>query len=62
MANCMVVQSGGPTSAINAALAGVVEESMESGMASHIAKPFDISHLVNTINEHIAKGSSEAAR
>ena len=38
------------------------KESMESGMDSHIAKPFDISHLVNTINEHIAKGSSEAAR
>ena len=27
--------------------------SIESGMNSHIAKPFDIEHLINTINSHI---------
>ena len=32
--------------------------SMESGMDSHVAKPFDIAHLISTINEHIAKGKS----
>ena len=29
--------------------------SMESGMDSHVAKPFDIAHLISTINEHITK-------
>ena len=29
--------------------------SMESGMNSHVAKPFDIAHLILTINEHISK-------
>ena len=29
--------------------------SMESGMDSHVAKPFDIAHLIATVNEHIAK-------
>ncbi|MBR1865253.1 MAG: response regulator [Lachnospiraceae bacterium] len=28
-------------------------ESLESGMNSHVAKPFDIAHLINTVNEHI---------
>ena len=28
--------------------------SMESGMNSHIAKPFDIAHLIATIDEYIA--------
>lgn len=28
--------------------------SMESGMNSHIAKPFDIAHLISTIDEYIA--------
>ena len=32
--------------------------SMESGMDSHVAKPFDIAHLISTINEHIAKDKS----
>ena len=32
--------------------------SMESGMDSHVAKPFDIAHLISTINEHIAKGKN----
>ena len=27
--------------------------SMESGMDNHIAKPFDVAHLITTINEHI---------
>ncbi|MBR1391793.1 MAG: response regulator [Lachnospiraceae bacterium] len=30
------------------------KESMESGMNSHVAKPFDIAHLINTVNDHIA--------
>ncbi len=30
--------------------------SMESGMDSHVAKPFDIAHLIATINDHIIKG------
>lgn len=29
--------------------------SMESGMNSHVAKPFDIAQLIMTINEHIGK-------
>ena len=29
--------------------------SMESGMNNHIAKPFDVAHLISTVNEHIAK-------
>ena len=29
--------------------------SMESGMDSHIAKPFDIAHLIATINDHITR-------
>lgn len=29
------------------------KESIESGMNSHVAKPFDIAHLINTVNEHI---------
>ena len=28
--------------------------SMESGMNNHVAKPFDVAHLISTINEHIA--------
>lgn len=28
-------------------------ESLESGMNSHVAKPFDIAHLIQTVNEHI---------
>lgn len=28
--------------------------SIESGMNSHVAKPFDIAHLINTINSYIA--------
>ena len=28
--------------------------SMESGMNNHIAKPFDVAHLISTVNEHIA--------
>ena len=31
--------------------------SMESGMDSHVAKPFDIAHLISTINEHISKNN-----
>lgn len=27
--------------------------SMESGMNNHIAKPFDVAHLLSTVNEHI---------
>ena len=29
--------------------------SMDSGMNSHVAKPFDIAHLISTVNEHIAR-------
>lgn len=29
--------------------------SMESGMDSHVAKPFDIAHLISTVNDHIDK-------
>ena len=29
--------------------------SIESGMDSHVAKPFDIAHLISTVNEHITK-------
>ncbi len=29
-------------------------QSLESGMNNHIAKPFDVAHLINTVNEHIA--------
>ena len=32
--------------------------SMESGMDSHVAKPFDIAHLISTINDHINKNKS----
>ena len=32
--------------------------SMESGMDSHVAKPFDIAHLISTINDHIVKSKS----
>ncbi|MBR1660188.1 MAG: response regulator, partial [Oscillospiraceae bacterium] len=28
--------------------------SMESGMNNHVAKPFDVAHLIATVNEHIA--------
>lgn len=28
--------------------------SMESGMNNHVAKPFDVAHLIRTVNEHIA--------
>ena len=35
--------------------------SMESGMNNHVAKPFDIAHLINTVNEHIAQRESEKA-
>ena len=28
--------------------------SMQSGMNSHVSKPFDIAHLIATVNEHIA--------
>ena len=34
--------------------------SMESGMNSHVAKPFDMDHLLKTINEHI--GESKKSR
>lgn len=34
--------------------------SMESGMDSHVAKPFDIAHLISTINEHIAINQNRA--
>ena len=27
--------------------------SIESGMDSHVAKPFDIAHLISTVNDHI---------
>ena len=29
--------------------------SMDSGMDSHVAKPFDIAHLISTIHEHVTK-------
>ena len=29
--------------------------SIESGMDSHVAKPFDIAHLISTVNDHIDK-------
>ena len=32
--------------------------SMESGMNSHVAKPFDIAHLISTVNEHISRANS----
>ena len=35
--------------------------SMESGMDNHIAKPFDVAHLISTVNEHIAKRENERA-
>ena len=34
-------------------------QSLESGMNNHIAKPFDVAHLITTVNEHIAKRESE---
>ena len=37
-------------------------QSLESGMNNHIAKPFDIAHLISTVNEHIAKRESDAAK
>ena len=33
--------------------------SMESGMNNHIAKPFDVAHLISTVNEHIAQREHE---
>ena len=30
-------------------------QSLDSGMNNHIAKPFDVAHLITTVNEHIAK-------
>lgn len=32
--------------------------SMESGMNNHIAKPFDVAHLITTVNEHISRRES----
>lgn len=32
--------------------------SLESGMNSHIAKPFDVANLITTVNEHIEAGQS----
>lgn len=29
--------------------------SLDSGMNSHVAKPFDVAHLISTVNEHIAR-------
>ena len=29
--------------------------SMDSGMDSHVAKPFDIAHLISTVNDHVTK-------
>ena len=40
-------------------------ESFQSGMNNHIAKPFDVAHLISTVNEHIAKredGESASAK
>ena len=33
--------------------------SKESGMNSHVAKPFDLAHLIRTINAHIAASKAE---
>ena len=33
--------------------------SMESGMNSHVAKPFDIAHLIATVNQYIKNNSKE---
>ena len=33
--------------------------SIESGMNSHVAKPFDIAHLISTINEHITRANNK---
>ena len=35
--------------------------SMESGMNNHIAKPFDVAHLISTVNAHIAQRESGEA-
>ena len=35
------------------------KESLESGMNSHVAKPFDIAHLIRTINDHIVENRRE---
>ena len=35
--------------------------SMESGMNNHIAKPFDIAHLISTVNEYIAQREYDEA-
>lgn len=32
--------------------------SIESGMNNHVAKPFDIAHLITTVNEHIKSNES----
>ena len=37
-------------------------QSLESGMNNHIAKPFDVAHLITTVNEHIAKREGDKAR
>ena len=29
--------------------------SMDSGMDSHVAKPFDIAHLISTVNDYVTK-------
>ncbi|MBQ9347563.1 MAG: response regulator [Oscillibacter sp.] len=34
--------------------------SIESGMNSHMAKPFDVAHLISTVNGHIAETVREA--
>ena len=34
-------------------------QSLESGMNHHVAKPFDVAHLISTVNEHIAKSRAE---
>ncbi|HEX3077421.1 MAG TPA: 6-phosphofructokinase [Lachnospiraceae bacterium] len=34
--NCLIAQSGGPTTAINASLAGVIQQALESGEINHI--------------------------
>ena len=37
--NCMVGQSGGPTAAINASLAGVIEEAYKPVSYTHLTLP-----------------------
>ena len=36
MKNCIIAQSGGPTVAINASLAGVIEECLDKNAYDHI--------------------------